>query len=159
MKKIIYILLTTIILLVCVSCGQEIEKNEEKQYEAIINDELDLLTDKEERKILDIMKDICKYGNVMFVTAMPDTTDTKKYAKKLYHDEFQYEDGSIFIIDMKNRYIYVYGCGEVHEVLDGHYDVMVDNVYEYASDNNFYLCAKVLFEEQRELLKRHRGLW
>ena len=80
-------------------------KNEKTGYEAYIFDESDpgLLTEKEKEKLLDDIKGVTTYGNVIFYSN--DNSDYEGSAKKRYTKYFGEESGTIFAINM-NRWVY-----------------------------------------------------
>jgi len=70
---------------------------------------INLLNDEEEQDLLEIMQPITTYGNVAFVSI--DTNpegDTKAYAQSYYQERFGYSSGTVFLIDMDERYLWIY---------------------------------------------------
>lgn len=121
----------------------------------LIQDNENLLTAEEEENLSDVMEPITQYGNVMFMsTGDPQWDDPEWNAALEYDDAFGYTDGLIFYIDMKNRILTLYSYGSVYDVIsEGYARTITDNVYTYASDGDYYACAKEAFTEAYTLLE------
>lgn len=132
--------------------------NEESNYYIYLDDWADLLTDAEESNLIQKMKPITAYGNVAFVSISENPEySTKRYAEKYYEEHFGYSSGTVFIIDMDERYIWIYSNGEIYDTITTSYaNTITDNVYSYASDRDYYTCASKAFEQINTLLEgRH----
>ncbi len=113
-------------------------KNEKTGYEAYIFDESDpgLLTEKEKEKLLDDIKGVTTYGNVIFYSN--DNSDYEGSAKKRYTKYFGEESGTIFAINMNKRKITLWSYGDVLDVISkGRSDVIVSNTYSYATKKKY----------------------
>ena len=120
-------------------------KNEKTGYEAYIFDESDpgLLTEKEKEKLLDDIKGVTTYGNVIFYSN--DNSDYEGSAKKRYTKYFGEESGTIFAINMNKRKITLWSYGDVLDVISkGRSDVIVSNTYSYATKKKYYKYTLVL---------------
>ena len=123
-------------------------------YCVVINDQEDLLTEDEESRLLEQMKDLTRYGNAVFVScSQTEYSDTADYAKNWYFEYFGNESGTTLMIDMGQRMIALYSAGANYKVVgreEGY--VITDNIYTYASKGDYYGCAKSAFEQVQTLL-------
>ena len=123
-------------------------------YCVVINDQEDLLTEDEESRLLEQMKDLTRYGNAVFVScSQTEYSDTADYAKNWYFEYFGNESGTALMIDMGQRMIALYSAGANYKVVgreEGY--VITDNIYTYASKGDYYGCAKSAFEQVQTLL-------
>lgn len=127
--------------------------NEKTGYKAIISDEAELLFESEKEKVLETMIEITQYGSVAFKTIAYNSDSAESYAISCYESLFGDESGTIFLIDMDNRYLYIYSRGDVYEVITESYaTIITDNVYKYATDEEYYECVTETFEEILTLL-------
>ena len=129
--------------------------NEETNYYVYIDDWADLLSDTEESQLLQVMKPITAYGNVAFVSIADNPEySTKRYAENYYQERFGYSSGTVLIIDMHERYIWIYSNGEILDTVTTSYaNTITDNVYTYATDRDYYTCASMAFEQINTLLE------
>lgn len=135
-----------------------VSKNEETGYYIYIDDWADLLTDSEEKELLKVMEPITSYGNVAFVSISTNPTySTERYAKDYYQEHFGYSSGTIFLIDMEERYIWIHSDGEIYRTVTNAYATTItDNVYSYASREDYLTCASKGFEQINTLMEgRH----
>ena len=106
MKKICsYLSVMLVALLICFAAIRPIQAA--KNYQIIVNDYEDLLTDQEETNLKEKMAEIAEYGNVAFVSAS-QYDDTAKYAKSTYRSYFGTDSGLLFLIDMGRRNIWIF---------------------------------------------------
>ena len=126
-------------------------------YEAVIEDDAELMTDAEHKQLLAKMQEITKYGNVMFKSIDYNSTTTKDYVKNLYRNRYGSESGTIFIIDMDNRNIWIHSNGRIYSTITNSYsDTITDNVYSYATGKKYYTCAYKVYEQELTLLQGRR---
>lgn len=106
--------LTAVVLLLLVFAASsllQVKADEEKYqynnvdtgYEAVIEDDADIIDESNYSSLLDIMKQITVYGNVMLKTIDTNSTTTESYVRSLYREKYGTDSGTIFIIDMYNR--------------------------------------------------------
>ncbi|MBP5678585.1 MAG: TPM domain-containing protein [Bacilli bacterium] len=134
--------------------GTLIYYNELTGYQAIINDEASLLSEKEIKKLLEDMKPLTAYGHIGFLSINNNYTSTEAYADSIYHTLFGTKSGTIFLIDMDNREIYIFSDGENYQTITRSKALSItDNVYKYASRKEYYKCAKLAFEQMDTLLQ------
>ena len=110
----------------------------------ILWDDADLLTEEEENALIENdLLPITSYSPISFVT-IDDSLGytTEEYATALL--EYIYEGGSgiVLLIDMDNRYIYIRTDNGNSTLSVAKCNTITDNIYEYASDGDFYQCAK-----------------
>lgn len=130
------------------------ETNEYTGYERIVDDEADLLTDMEEQQLMTAMKPITQYGNVAFKSVDYNYNSSADYAESYYRDHFGTDSGTVFLIDMDNRNIWIFSDGLIYKTINRDYaDTITDNVYTYASDSNYYRCAAEAFDQMNTLLE------
>ena len=91
--------------------------NQDTGYEAVIVDDAFLLSVSEKSMLLEKMKLITTYGNVMFNSISYNSTSTESYIKSLYREKYGSESGTIFVIDMDNRNIWIHSNGDRKSVV------------------------------------------
>ncbi len=123
-------------------------------YSVIVEDDADLLTEEQEIDLAVVMKEITAYGNVAFKSIAHNSTSTEGFAKSYYKELFGSRSGTLFLIDMDNRNIWIYSDGAVYKVITRAYaNTITDNVYRYASAQDYYACASRAFEQIFALLE------
>ena len=129
-------------------------KNSSTKYQAIIIDEANLLSSSEEKTVLNQMKNITEYTNVAFVTTDNNRSTTRDYAERCLHELFgRGKDGTLFIIDMDNREIYIYSDGStLYSITESYSYTITDNVFDYAADGEYMLCAYNAFDQMYKIL-------
>ena len=119
-----------------------------QMYECIILDYEDLLTDEEEAALYEVMQRIAPYGNIMFSTEyLSDTGDYEKHSEDRYYEYFGNEPGVNFQIDMGNRKLTISTSTGMDDVVGSERDSIVDNIYVYATNGEYYKCAERCFEQ------------
>ncbi len=133
-------------------------ENKDTGYTAYIIDDADVLSQSEEADLLEEMKSITEHGNAAFVSVNDNPAySTKEYARSLCEDYFGYESATVFMVDMENRYLWIYSQGSIYNTITNDYaQTITDNVYTYASDEDYYKCASIAFEQITRLLD---GKW
>lgn len=82
---------------------------------------------------------------------------TESFAGSYYMDRFGTDSGTVFVIDMDNRNIWIYSDGAIYKTVTGAYaETVTDNVYRYASNGDYYECAAEVFREIHALLEGRR---
>lgn len=129
--------------------------NPETGYVVRIEDDAALLTDYERTQLADLMKDITQYGNAAFKSILTNSySTTGDYAYAYYAQIFQKNSGTVFLIDMAKRKIWIHSNGEIYKTITESYaDTITDNIYTYASKKEYYNCASKAFEQELALLK------
>lgn len=128
--------------------------NEVTKYKAVIKDEADLFTADEEAKLNDQMTGLTEYGHIILITLSENSTSTENFAENYYHSNYGAESGTILVIDMDNRKIYIFSDGANYRTItSAKAYTITDNVYNYASRENYYECAHEAFREVQVLLE------
>ena len=157
--KILFCLLT---MLLCVfleksALADVVYENPETGYIVTIEDTANLLNEAEEDMLLAKMKKITKYGSIAFKSTDSNPGTTENYAKLYYNFEFREASGTVFLIDMNNREIYIYSAGEMHKTISRNNALTItDNVYKYATDREYYECALNAYSQMLSLLEGKR---
>lgn len=135
-----------------ISYADAVYINEETGYGVYIDDGRDLLTDEEELALIEDMKPVTAYGNAAFVSDA-QYGDTKTFAANLYQSYFGTDSGTLFLIDMGARNIWIHSNGAVYRTVTTPYaNTITDNVYRYASRGEYYACAAEAFSQISTLL-------
>lgn len=131
--------------------------NDAAGYQVIIEDDADLLSDQEEAALAETMEGITAYGNVAFKSIDYNEYSTERYIRNYYGEMFGSKSGTVFLIDMDNRNIWIHSNGGIYRVVTSSYaDTITDNVYRYASDREYFLCANEAFSQMLTLLQGNR---
>lgn len=130
-------------------------ENSETGYRIYMDDWADLLTSTEEEQIKLLMEPITAHGHVAFVTLSENPVySTENYVTEYYYDHFGSASGTVLIIDMDERYIWIHSNGEIYKTVTTAYaNTITDNCYRYASDADYYQCAAIAFEQINALLE------
>lgn len=130
-------------------------ENTNTGYQIYLDDWGDLLNASQEESLLEYMEPISQYGNVAFVSISENPySNTAVFADQYFYDHFAFESGVVFVIDMDERYLWIYSNGEIYETITTAYaNTITDNVYTYASDGDYYTCASIAFEQIYTLLE------
>lgn len=131
--------------------------NEETGYLLILEDDAGLLTSEERMALQWKMEPITQYGNVVFKTVGENTSSAAAFAESYYHAKFGTKSGTLFLIDMANRKIWIFSDGAIYKIINENYaETITDNVYWYASKGEYYLCASQAYDEIYTLLQGGR---
>jgi uncharacterized protein len=132
--------------------------NPETNYVVYIDDAADLITDEEENLLLEEMKGITEYGNAAFVTNEEDHADyTSYYTEERYQELFGWDSGTMFMIDMADREIFIHSDGEVYGIINNdRAETITDNAYRLAGKGDYFGCAALVFEQILKVLEGGR---
>ncbi len=124
-----------------------------EEYEIIIKDQADLLSDEQEQALYEELKPLLQYGNAGVITVSENPETTAYFSRVAYHGLCGNENGTILFIDMANREIYLFSDGRNYEYIsdDKAYSI-TDNSYRYLSDRDYYGCASETFREVKIVL-------
>ncbi len=137
--------------------GNGAYQNPDTHYQALIEDDAGLLNQEQREALLQVMEEITAYGNVAFVSVNENSGTTDDFARGYYRSRFGTDSGTIFVIDMDNRNIWIHSNGGIYGVITSAYaDTVTDNVYRYAMDADYYGCAREAFLQIHALLKGQR---
>lgn len=124
--------------------------DDDYQYSIYIYDEADLFSDKETERLIDTMAPIAEnYGHACILTLLDcDYYDTKSYAEAFTIQYYDKENLVLFIIDMDNRELYMNFEGRIlRDLGTSTADIITDNVYRYATDEEYFECATEAMSE------------
>ncbi|MBP5224416.1 MAG: TPM domain-containing protein, partial [Lachnospiraceae bacterium] len=123
-------------------------------YQVLIDDGADLLSDNEEYLLNAKMQELVSFGHVGFVSVDSNSMSTASFARDYYHSRFSTDSGTIFVIDMDNRMIYIFSDGQNYSyITDTKAESITDNVYKMASNKRYYACAEEVFTEVKTVLE------
>lgn len=123
-------------------------ENPDTGYCIILEDDAQLLDRKEQEELAAAMRTVTAYGNAAFKSISANSYSAASFADDYYHGLFGTESGTLFLIDMDNRELYLFSDGAIYRTIGKSYaDTITDNVYRYASDGDYYLCASRAFEQ------------
>lgn len=126
---------------------------ENSKYRLIIEDDAHLLSDSEIEQLKDKMMSLTKYGHIAFKSIDQNDMSASSFAASYYHEHFSSESGSLFLIDMDNRKIYIFSDGTNYQSINSSKaNSITDNVFRYATDGNYYLCAYHAFDQMQTVL-------
>ena len=155
MNKILkYIILIIALFIGCNVYAEALEyTNESTGYKVVIEDDADLLNDSEEQLLLEQMKKLTTFGHAIFKSISDNNTSAVSYSESYYYNNFGNNNGSLFFIDMDNRKIIITSGGANSKVITtGKANIITDNVYRYATWEQYYNCASKAFEQIDTLL-------
>ena len=122
--------------------------NEETNYSLVLEDNANLLSIEEREKLFEEMKPLTKYGHIGFVSTDNNMYSVDSFADNYYHSNFGTESGTIFVIDMSNRKIYIFSDGSNYRtVTKSKAYSITDNTYTYATRGDYYGCASLSFKQ------------
>ena len=149
--------LITCFMIVPAAFAASVYTNPNTNYEVVIEDNADLLTDAEEQMLASDMIPLTEYGNIGFHSIDSNASSTSSYARSYYHAAFGTQSGTVFLVDMDNREIFIFSDGANYKVITkSKADVITDNVYRFASKGDYYGCASSAFEQMQTLLEGNR---
>lgn len=120
-------------------------------YSTFIEDNADLLSDQEEAALLQVMQPISEYGGALFVTGYGNGEST---AKEYYRQYFDRSSGIVFYIDMGCRKLCIFSDGDIYKTISkSRANEITNSVNHYASDEEYYICARTAFERIYSLLQ------
>ncbi len=152
--KVLLITLLTILIIPNVNALTTYHTNELTGYKVVIEDDANLLEQTEIEMLKEEMIPLAEYGNIILKTINDNYTTAEFYAEDYYHDNYGYDSGTILLIDMDTRYIYIFSDGENYNVItNAKATIITDNIYQYATDEEYYECASVAFSQILTLLE------
>ena len=127
--------------------------NPDTGYQVYLCDGADLLSDEEELALFNDMAPVTSYGGAAFVSLDYNYRDTDDAAKDYFRKYFGTDSGTLFMIDMDNRNIYIFSDGAIYRTVSKAYaNTITDNVYRSASRGDYYACASEAFSQITTLL-------
>lgn len=126
-----------------------------------------LFTDSEESKLYDSIQEFINNTNLDMVIVTID--DNNKSSSMAYADDFyDYNDfgideknsGILFLIDMDNRNMWISTTGTAISIYQNYIDSILDDCYDYISDENYYECAnKFIASSQKKFNSKKNKKW
>ena len=108
-KKIFSIVLVFCLFIIGSVYAKTVEyTDEETNYQLLIEDDANLLTDSDIDKLMTDMQPLTQYGNIVFKSISENSTSAQNFAKDYYHGKYGIMSGSLFLIDMDSRIIYIF---------------------------------------------------
>lgn len=159
MRSKIRIVFSLAMLVGVISCrmvchAEEVNINDSTGYRVVLEDDAQLLSDEEEAELITQMREITTYGNAAFKTIDDNDRSAEYYARQYYQSQFGTDSGTLFLIDMDNRKIWIHSDGAVYRVITTTYaNTITDNVYRYASSGDYGECAMEAFGQIHTLLR------
>ncbi len=132
--------------------------NTETNYRVYIVDLADLISSSDEESLVEDMMPLTAHGHVIFISLSENPySSANTYAKNFCLDTFGRQSASVFIIDMDTRYIRIYNQEDISYTLtDDYCETITDNVYTYASDEEYYTCASKAFKQMTDVVEGKR---
>ena len=129
--------------------------NEETGYKVVIEDDAHLLNENQINQLIDQMQPLTKYGHIAFKSiSTNDEFSTDYYASNYYHNKFGTKSGTLFLIDMDKRIIYIFSDGANYDVItSSKAEIITDNIYTKATLKLYYECASEAYKEIYDLLE------
>ena len=158
-KKILVLFLVFMFLLPILHIyATNLEGNVSLDYQIIIEDDANLLTESEELELRYKMARLTEFGNVIFKTTNTTINTTSlSYIKNYYYSKFGNNNGVAFYIDMNSRYLCACATGVLDEkITNSKCDSIMDNVYKYATNGDYYTCAVKTYEQMERVLNGQR---
>ena len=160
MRKAILSLLVLILLAALLPAAQAETDytNEETGFQAVIDDPAGLLAAGEISGVLDAMVPVTAYANAGFVThdAYGSGSGTvldkaKAWGNRRFGSGAAY---TVFMIDMSTRRLGIFSSQRVYSLLTtAKANTITDNVYKYASREDYDGCAKEAFRQIAQVMK------
>ncbi len=128
-------------------------------FTAFIEDSAGLLDDEDYARVLQAMIPVTEFGSAAFVTVSENPEgSTASYIRTLYENYYyagrMNESGTLFLIDMDLRNIYINSHGKFETIItDTKSEVITDNSYTYARRADYAGCAIEVFTEISTLLQ------
>lgn len=130
--------------------------NPDTGYKAVVEDDADRLTDDEEYNLLYYMYEVTDYGDVYYKSIEDNQGyDSDEYARQYikYDKMCAGSSGTVFLDDTVNRRLEIFSTGEIYKhITKGKAVSITDNVYQYASDGEYFECAAEAFYEMAVIL-------
>lgn len=125
------------------------QSNQETGYSVMIEDTAVLLTQEQISELSQQMFEITRYCNVAFVTTQEhEFESTKAFADDKGYELFGDQNAVLFVIDMKCREIYILSIADAFDKITTEKAyIITDNVYRFATSEEYYRCADVAFNQ------------
>ena len=132
-------------------------RNADTGYRVVIEDDIDLLTEAEERALLGDMQPLTAYGNVAFWSTREYASDEVEQARLKRRALFDLESGSILVINMEIRRVSIQSYGAMLEVLTpARANSITNNVRNYLTRGEYYIASQKAYSQMNSLLLGNR---
>ncbi|MBQ6612079.1 MAG: TPM domain-containing protein [Oscillospiraceae bacterium] len=132
-------------------------RNADTGYRVVIEDDIDLLTEAEERALLGDMLPLTAYGNVAFWSTREYASDEVEQARLKRRALFDLESGSILVINMEIRRVSIQSYGAMYEVLTpARANSITNNVRNYLTRGEYYIASQKAYSQMNSLLRGNR---
>lgn len=142
-----------VLVVLCVLCLTGTALAETIAYERVY-DMAHLFSGSEKRELSDAMTALREKMDMDVAIVTTDENDgtAEEFADAFYYDNGlgtgKNADGVLFLFDMENRELWICPVGTMTRYLtDSRQDAILDDIYEYASEGNFYGAAKAFVED------------
>lgn len=127
--------------------------NNNTNYKVVIEDDAELLTAEEINQLQEDMIPLTEFGHIAFKTISENVYSAAGFAEDYYYDKFGTSSGTLFLIDMDNRMIYIFSDGANNKIVTtAKANIITDNVYTYATNEEYYECASEAFYQIETIL-------
>lgn len=122
--------------------------NPETGYQVLIKDDDDLLNSSDEKKLVEEMMPLTKYGHAILWTTDINVSDYLEQARKERKACYEFDSASIFMINMGSRKLCIQSYGDLLKSINSSKARSItDNVSHYATAGDYYTCAKEAFTQ------------
>ena len=127
-------------------------------YQIVIEDDANLLSEEEKTKLVEDMIPLTEYGHAIFKSIdKNEYSSTYEYGKNYYYDRFKNENGTLLLIDMDLRYVYIISGGDNYDIITrSKSEIITDNVYRYLTNQEYYEGASIAFHQVNQLLQGYK---
>ena len=158
MRKKIAFLLSVVCLLALalpfVVSAETLTAEDGEGHKAVVKDDAGLYSESEREALLAQLKELLPYGNMGVETSEVSNGDTAAFSRSEYIDMFGETSGTLFLIDMYNRKIQFFSGKDLYTTLNTtRTNEIADNVYEYASDGDYYKTTSEAFNLVKVILE------
>ena len=130
---------------------------DDNDYQVFIEDGADLFTDAEEAKLREQLKGILPYGSAAIITNEEENYDAAALAEQRFRELFLNHSATLLMIDMYNRRIQIFSDGTIFRTITRtRANEITDNIYQYATEGDYYMAASKTFEQMQTILEGGR---
>ncbi|MBQ7840253.1 MAG: TPM domain-containing protein [Lachnospiraceae bacterium] len=132
--------------------------NPDTGFRTVMEDDANLLSSEQEEELAALLQEITDYGNAAFKTLETNPySSTSHFAENYYAQLFGSTSGTLFLIDMDYRMLWIYSDGVIYKTITKSYaNTITDNVYRYASNGDYFTCSYEAFSQILALLEGSR---
>lgn len=121
--------------------------NPDTGFQAVVQDKASLIQNMDSLK--EYMVPITQYENILFASTNYNSLSQKEYARHVGNSIFGTNaDYSVFLLDMYNRQLFIFSSESMYrKIPSSKANIITDNVYKYASNDEYDTCAQSAFEQ------------